>query len=70
MRLVSPPLAKPPKKRPKPTKFIDPLKVLAGEEEEEEETVSEPLQVPISVKDVSSIVFTINKCCLLDKEAV
>jgi hypothetical protein len=69
-RSVSPPPAKPPKKRAKPTKFIDPRKVLAEEEEEEEEAVSEPPQVPVPVKDVSSMVFTINKCCLLDKESV
>lgn len=69
-RSVSPLPSKPPKKRAKPAKFIHPQKVTMSEDSEEGEAIPEPTTVPPPVKDVSSVQFTVDKCCLLDKESV
>ena len=69
-RSVTPPPLNPPKKRAKLAKFVHPENVITLEESEDEQTIPDPPPRPVHVKDVSEDIFMVNKCCLLDKEAV
>ena len=40
------------------------------EESEGEDDLPEPTPVPVPLKDVSSVEFTVDKCCVLDKEPI
>src|SRR5277367_4982054 len=69
-RSVSPLPAKPSNKRAKSAKFIPPHKMLTEEESENEVELLVPPPPSVLVKDVSAVVFTVDKSCMLDKEVV
>jgi hypothetical protein len=54
----------------KSAKFQDPHKILTEVESEEGVEAPVPPQPSVQVKDVSAVIFTVDKSCILDKEVV